>query len=348
MSTQLTCSLPSTRRAAGRAAAPEDDRRSHRAIASAGPGQAAAPGVRIRQAAFDDPVGAAGRRQDHAGAADGVGFDAEFVPLSAVLSGVKDIREAIAQARTHAAAARPPHHTVRGRSASLQQVAAGCVPAVRRTGTGHLHRRDHRESVVRSERRAAVARAGVCAAAAVAKRTGAIVRARAQQVALPGIAFDDGAQERIVGYADGDARRLLNVLEQLQTAAQTAKVSRSTSHFSITRWRRTCAASTRAARRSTTRSPRCTNRCAAPIRMPRCTGSCACWTAAPTRATWRGASCAWHGKTSAWPIRARIQLTHGRRATYERLGSPEGELALAQAVLYLACRRQVECRVCRV
>ena len=33
------------------------------------------------------------------GAADGAAFDAEFVPLSAVLSGVKDIREAISQAQ---------------------------------------------------------------------------------------------------------------------------------------------------------------------------------------------------------------------------------------------------------
>ena len=32
-----------------------------------------------------------------------------------------------------------------------------------------------------------------------------------------------------------------------------------------------------------------------------------------------------------------LQLTESALATYERLGSPEGELALAQAVLYLAC-----------
>jgi len=32
-----------------------------------------------------------------------------------------------------------------------------------------------------------------------------------------------------------------------------------------------------------------------------------------------------------------IQLTQDAALTYERLGSPEGELALAQAILYLAC-----------
>ena len=36
-----------------------------------------------------------------------------------------------------------------------------------------------------------------------------------------------------------------------------------------------------------------------------------------------------------WPIRARCALTLDAWQTYERLGSPEGELALAEAVVYL-------------
>jgi putative ATPase len=46
-----------------------------------------------------------------------------------------------------------------------------------------------------------------------------------------------------------------------------------------------------------------------------------------------------HGlsRTSAWPIPAPSTTALDAVATYERLGSPEGELALAQAVLYLAC-----------
>ncbi len=67
----LTCSTPSRASAAGRGAAPAHDRRGDRPEPSARAGQAAAPGLRVRQAAFDDPVGPAGRRQDHAGAADG-------------------------------------------------------------------------------------------------------------------------------------------------------------------------------------------------------------------------------------------------------------------------------------
>jgi hypothetical protein len=70
--------------------------------------------------------------------------------------------------------------------------------------------------------------------------------------------------------------------------------------------------------------------------MPRCTGSAACSTVAPIRVTWRVASCAWPGKTSAWPTRARraSRSTPPRPSNASAL--PEGELALAEAVLYLA------------
>jgi putative ATPase len=49
----------------------------------------------------------------------------------------------------------------------------------------------------------------------------------------------------------------------------------------------------------------------------------------------RGASCAWPARTSAWPTRA-LRLALDAAEVYERLGSPEGELALAEAVAYLA------------
>jgi putative ATPase len=44
-------------------------------------------------------------------------------------------------------------------------------------------------------------------------------------------AFDDDARTRLIGFADGDARKLLNLLEQLGTAARTAKVDASTAAF---------------------------------------------------------------------------------------------------------------------
>ena len=40
-----------------------------------------------------------------------------------------------------------------------------------------------------------------------------------------------------------------------------------------------------------------------------------------------------------------MQLANDAAATYERLGSPEGELALAQAVIYLAIAAEEQCRL---
>ena len=148
-------------------------------------------------------------------------------------------------------------------------------------------------------------------------------------------ALTERRAQRLIGYADGDARRLLNTLETVARVGGAAR-ARSTRRRSSVRSASSCAATTRAASSSTTPSRRCTSRCAAPTPTPRCTGSCACSTAASTRATPRGAWCAWRARTSAWPTRARCAWRSTRAETYERLGSPEGELALAQAVVYLA------------
>ena len=58
--------------------------------------------------------------------------------------------------------------------------------------------------------------------------------------------------------------------------------------------------------------------------------------AAATRVTWRGGCCAWHPRISATLIRAPWRLRCSVE-TYERLGGPEGELAIAQAVVFMAC-----------
>src|SRR5690606_22721676 len=38
-----------------------------------------------------------------------------------------------------------------------------------------------------------------------------------------GVAFDTGARERLIGWADGDARRLLNAIEVVSDAARSAR-----------------------------------------------------------------------------------------------------------------------------
>ena len=82
---------------------------------------------------------------------------ARFVTFSAVLSGVKEIRQVMAEAEAERRPAGPPHDPVRGRDPPLQQGAAGRLPAPRREGRHRPRRRHHREPVVRGQRRAALA-----------------------------------------------------------------------------------------------------------------------------------------------------------------------------------------------
>src|SRR5262249_46736121 len=54
---------------------------------------------------------------------------------------------------------------------------------------------------------------------------------RAQERVMPGLQFDDLATATLIGYADGDARRFLNLLEQTKTSAETAGVAAITGDF---------------------------------------------------------------------------------------------------------------------
>jgi ATPase family associated with various cellular activities (AAA) len=83
--------------------------------------------------------------------------DLEFVPLSAVFSGVADLRKVFEQARASREAGRGTLHR---RDPPLQPRSAGRLPAVRRGRHGHAGRRHHRKSVVRAE--PAAARAAAC------------------------------------------------------------------------------------------------------------------------------------------------------------------------------------------
>jgi putative ATPase len=160
---------------------------------------------------------------------------------------------------------------------------------------------------------------------------------RAQQDVLQEIAFDDDAKERVIGYADGDARRLLNVLEQLHTAALTAGVS----HIDSTFLDNTLAQNLRRFDKggeafydqisALHKSVRGSNPDAALYWLVRMLDG-----GADARYLVRRiVRMAWEDVGLADP-RA-LQITNDAAQTYERLGSPEGELALAQAVLYLAC-----------
>ena len=263
-------------------------------------------------------------------------FDAEFMPLSAVLSGVKDIREAIAQAQQ--TLQQNGRHTIlfvdevhrfnkSQQDAFLPFVEQGLVTFIGATT----------ENPSFEVNNALLSRAQVYVLHSLSAEELGTLFGRAQQVALQGISFDEDARERIIGYADGDARRLLNVLEQLHTAALTAKVSNIDSAFLDN----TLAQNLRRFDKggeafydqisALHKSVRGSNPDAALYWLVRMLdgGADARYLAR------RIVRMAWEDVGLADP-RA-LQITNDAAQTYERLGSPEGELALAQAVLYLAC-----------
>ena len=142
-----------------------------------------------------------------------------FVPFSAVLSGIKEIKEVMAKADARAAL-RAADDRVRRRGPPVQPRAAGRVFAARRGGEHPADRRDHGESVVRSDCAAAFAHESVRAARA---RDGADRRRcssgrwqiRCAASANEQVQATAEILERIAILANGDARAAYNTLEAL-------------------------------------------------------------------------------------------------------------------------------------
>ena len=80
----------------------------------------------------------------------------EFIPFSAVLSGIKEIKAVMADAERSAPPGQP-HHSVHRRDSPLQQSPAGRVPALRRARRHHPDRRHHGESLLRGDFGAVIA-----------------------------------------------------------------------------------------------------------------------------------------------------------------------------------------------
>ncbi len=263
-------------------------------------------------------------------------FNAEFIALSAVLSGVKDIRDAVA--RAEATLAQSGRHTIlfvdevhrfnkAQQDAFLPFVEQGLV-----TFIGATTENPSFEVIG-----ALLSRAAVYVLEPLSPDELGQLLDRALAVGAPGLDLDPAARDALIGYADGDGRRLVNLVEYLATAAGEGGKGRSTSRSSKRRSLAACAVSTRAARRSTTRSPRCTSRCAARIPMRRSTGCAGCSTAARIRSYVGRRMIRMASEDIGLADPRALSLALAAVETYERLGTPEGELALAEAVLYLAC-----------
>ena len=151
-------------------------------------------------------------------------FDAEFIALSAVLSGVKDIREAIERAR--AVLQQSGRHTIlfvdevhrfnkSQQDAFLPYVEQGLVTFIGATT----------ENPSFEVNSALLSRAQVYVLTALSEDELMILFERARASRIAGIEFSDDASRLLIGYADGDARRLLNFLEQIKTLRQPAGVT---------------------------------------------------------------------------------------------------------------------------
>ena len=262
-------------------------------------------------------------------------FAADFIAISAVFSGIKEIREAVARAEV--TRARSGRRTIlfvdevhrfnkAQQDAFLPYVEGGLLTFVGATT----------ENPSFEVNSALLSRASVYVLHPLSADEMAQLFERACRQALPGLSFDDDARLRLIGLADGDARRLLNLIEQIGTATQTAGVERVDGAFVD----QTLAQNLR---RFDKGGDAFHDQISALHKAVRGSSPDAAlyWFcrmldggADPRYLARRIVRMAWEDVGLADPQAARIALDAAE--TFERLGSPEGELALAEAVLYLA------------
>ncbi|MEO8537598.1 MAG: replication-associated recombination protein A [Betaproteobacteria bacterium] len=263
-------------------------------------------------------------------------FQADFVALSAVLAGVKDIRDAVARAEL----AREQY----GRATILfvdevhrfnkaQQDAF--LPFVERGVLTFIGATTENPSF--EVNGALLSRAAVYVLQPLSEPELGELLLRAAVVAMPGIAVDAAAAHALVGYADGDGRRLVNLVEQLATAA--AEAGRTTIDAAFVE-----DAIARSLRRFDKGGDAFYDQISALHKAVRGSDPDASlyWMC---RMLDGGADPLYVGRRLVRIASEDVGLADPRAltfaldavATYERLGTPEGELALAQCALYLAC-----------
>ena len=261
-------------------------------------------------------------------------FQCEFIALSAVFSGVKDIRAAMEQAQQHLSLGKRTilfvdeiHRFNKAQQDALLPYAeSGLITFIGATT----------ENPSFEVNSALLSRAQVYVLQSLTDDELRQLVQRAQERALGGLEFDDLARDTIIGYADGDARRLLNLLEQCQTAAGAAGVKQIDGDFVQN-------ALTLNAKRFDKGGDNFHDQISALHKSVRGSHPDAAlyWLtrmldggADPRYLARRIVRMAWEDIGLADP-RA-MQIANDAALTYERLGSPEGELALGQAVIYLA------------
>jgi len=263
-------------------------------------------------------------------------FDAEFIALSAVFSGVKEIREAVQRAQ--AVLATSGRRTIlfvdevhrfnkSQQDAFLPFVEQGLLTFIGATT----------ENPSFEVNSALLSRAAVYVLNSLTEAELGELLDRAVATSLGGLSFDSLARDRLIGLCDGDARRLLNLLEILQTAAVGAGVTEVSGEFVQN-------AVARNLRRFDKGGDAFYDQISALHKSVRGSDPDAAlyWL---VRMLDGGADPLYMGRRMVRMATEDIGLADPRALrmtldaceTYERLGSPEGELALAEAVIYLAC-----------
>ena len=260
------------------------------------------------------------------------GFKAEFLSMSAVLGGVKEIREAVKMAEESRALGRSTilfvdevHRFNKSQQdAFLPHVESGLFVFIGATT----------ENPSFEVNSALLSRAAVYVLQSLQEGDLLKLINHALSAALPGVTVDADARTALVGFCDGDARKLLNNLE---LAVQAAGAS---GHVTTELLQRTLAQSLRRFDKggdafydqisALHKSVRGSDPDAALYWFVRMLDG----GADPRYMARRLIRMANEDIGLADPRALRVTLDAAE--TYERLGTPEGELALAQAVVYCA------------
>lgn len=262
-------------------------------------------------------------------------FDCAFIAISAVFAGVKEIRAAMEEAqltldqyhrRTLLFVDEIHRFNKAQQDALLPFVESGLVTFIGATT----------ENPSFEVNAALLSRAQVYVLQSLDESELRELLARAQQTALKNLSVEEAAINTLIGYADGDARRFLSLLEQASVAAENA----GSTHVDVSLVENALSMSARRFDKggdnfydqisALHKSVRGSNPDAALYWLTRMLDG----GADPKYLARRIVRMAWEDIGLADP-RA-MQIANDAAQTYERLGSPEGELALAQATIYLA------------
>ena len=261
------------------------------------------------------------------------GFNAQFLAISAVLGGVKEIRAAVEAAQSSRAMGESTilfvdevHRFNKSQQdAFLPYVESGLFTFIGATT----------ENPSFEVNSALLSRATVYVLQPIGTEAMRSLLAHAL-AAVEGFSLEDDARDRLIGWADGDARRLLNAVEIVTTSAGAQQLQRIDAAFIET-------ALSQNLRRFDKGGDQFYDQISALHKSVRGSHPDASlyWLvrmldggADPRYLARRMVRMAAEDIGLADP-RA-LRLTLDAAETYERLGSPEGELALAEAVIYLA------------